>query len=117
MDDFRLIGPDVFLPPGGLDGDYNDDGIVDGADYTVWRDNLGSGTSLPNDDTLGVGADDFDRWRMNFGATNGAGTGSLEDSPGPVPEPSSWLLLMQLALIAATTARRRCSHAGCGRGT
>ena len=24
-----------------LPGDYNADGIVDAADYTVWRDNLG----------------------------------------------------------------------------
>ena len=27
-----------------LPGDYNQNGIVDAADYTVWRDNLGSGT-------------------------------------------------------------------------
>ena len=32
----------------GLAGDYNDDGVVDAADYTVWRDNLG-GTSLLNE--------------------------------------------------------------------
>ena len=27
----------------GLAGDYNDDGVVDAADYTVWRDNEGRG--------------------------------------------------------------------------
>ena len=32
-----------------LPGDYNQDGIVNAADYTVWRDNLGSPDSLPND--------------------------------------------------------------------
>ena len=26
----------------GVSGDYNDDGVVDAADYTVWRDHLGS---------------------------------------------------------------------------
>ena len=27
-------------------GDYNDNGIVDAADYTIWRDTLGSTTDL-----------------------------------------------------------------------
>ena len=32
---------------GGQVGDYNHDGIVDAADYTVWRDSLSSTTDLP----------------------------------------------------------------------
>jgi hypothetical protein len=32
-------------PPSGLGGDYNDDGFVDAADYTVWRNNLGGDES------------------------------------------------------------------------
>ena len=32
-----------------LAGDYNDDGTVDAADYTVWRDSLASGTPLLNE--------------------------------------------------------------------
>ena len=32
-----------------LAGDYNNDGIVDAADYTVWRDSLESGTPLLNE--------------------------------------------------------------------
>jgi hypothetical protein len=44
-----------------LPGDYNLDNVVDAADYVVWRKNLGSGTSLPNDDTDGVGQDDYTR--------------------------------------------------------
>ena len=47
----------------GLPGDYNQDGTVDAADYVVWRKNLGSSTSLANDDTPGVGPDDYTRWR------------------------------------------------------
>ena len=42
--------------PIALPGDYNGDGIVDAADYTRWRNNLGSTTTLLNDDTSGVGA-------------------------------------------------------------
>ena len=34
-----------------LPGDYNQDHVVDAADYTVWRDHLGSATALFNDDT------------------------------------------------------------------
>ena len=44
-------------------GDYNSNGIVDAADYVVWRDNIGNGFSLPNDDSPGVGHDDYTRWR------------------------------------------------------
>ena len=62
-----LIGPPII-------GDYNRDGIVNAADYTVWRNNLGSGTALPNDDTAGVGPDDYVRWKTNFGQTAGAGS-------------------------------------------
>ena len=79
----------------GLPGDYNGDDVVDAADYTLWRDNLGSPTSLPNDDTVGVDQDDYIRWKTNFGMT--AGVGSLGQSP--VPEPATF----GLALLAAAT--------------
>ena len=63
------------------DGDFNGDGTVDAGDYTVWRDNVGSNTPLPNDDGLGtpIGQAHFDLWRSNFGATGGgAGNGWVE---------------------------------------
>lgn len=101
------------------DGDYNSDGIVDTADYTVWRDHLGSPTALPNDNTPGVGTDDYTRWKANFGNTGGsqtiqgivafgtlpgsgagsAGLGSL----GTVPEPSSLSGLLLLSSILAVS--------------
>ena len=37
-------------------GDYNQDGIVDAADYTVWRDHLGQTFALPNRDPGNTGA-------------------------------------------------------------
>ena len=73
-----------------LSGDYNEDGTVDAADYTVWRDRLGSPNSLPNDDTAGVGADDYDRWKSHFGDSQGAGAGNLQS----VPEPAAWALAL-----------------------
>src|SRR5690606_16971081 len=52
-----------------LPGDYNNDGQVDATDYTVWRNALGTGAELPNDDTPGVGIDDYERWKERYGST------------------------------------------------
>jgi hypothetical protein len=84
------IGAVEFIPVGLLPGDYNDDGIVDAADYTVWRDNLG-GDPLPGPLPEGEGVigdgngdgvvDEFDFtvWKSNFGATAAElGAGSTE---------------------------------------
>ncbi len=73
-------------------GDYSQNGIIDAADYTVWRDNLGSVNALPNDDSAGVGPDDYIRWKNHFGEM--AGTGSVTSANTAVPEPSSFLLLL-----------------------
>lgn len=73
---------------GGLDGDYNNNGTVDAADYVLWRDNLGTNTVLPNDSFGGViGQNQYDQWKNNFGATVGSG------SAAPVPEPTTLLQL------------------------
>jgi predicted outer membrane repeat protein len=56
-------------------GDYNNDGIVNAADYTVWRDSLG-GTVTPysvgdgNGDGV-VDQDDYYIWAENYGAQCG----------------------------------------------
>jgi T5SS/PEP-CTERM-associated repeat protein len=93
LTDFQLAG---------IPGDYNQNGVVDAADYARWRDNLGSGTSLPNDDTPGVGPDDYSRWRSHFGQT--AGSGSFSDAT--IPEPSSASLFVPIALAAIRSWRR-----------
>jgi hypothetical protein len=91
----------------GLAGDYNNDGMVDAADYTVWRNSLASGTPLLNETaSLGtVDQDDYAAWKANFGATlgnNGSGSQSA------VPEPSTGLLLIGcFALVAAQYRRKR----------
>src|SRR5690606_9005115 len=81
-----------------LAGDYNDDGKVDAADYAMWRDKLGSGTSLANDNNLGtpVGSGHYSLWKSNFGETL-MGTGGA--TPQNVPEPTSMWLLLSLAGI------------------
>jgi hypothetical protein len=102
----------IFLPDGtsvlvnaaaGLPGDFNGDEVVDAADYTVWRDNLGAldeTTIAGNGDGLnGVDAADYGVWKGAFGSPGSAGIASS------VPEPSS-LLLLAIG-VAATGCRRR----------
>jgi hypothetical protein len=81
-----------------LPGDFNDDGVVDAADYTVWRDNRGAPTDIAlngnGDGVPGVSLSDYEVWRSNFGATSG----SLQASAS-VPEPAAvWLLGVCLLL-------------------
>ena len=79
-------------------GDYNGNGVVDTADYTVWRDSLGrTGTGLAADGTSAGGVPDgvvdqldYDFWKANFGNRFGSGA----SSNAAVPEPATlWLLL------------------------
>jgi fibronectin-binding autotransporter adhesin len=81
-------GSNVILQAIGLAGDYNQNGIVDAADYVVWRKGLGT-TYTPND---------YNVWRANFGATIGSGSGAGSSANVPVPEPAVMVLLLMGAL-------------------
>ncbi len=64
-------------------GDYNNNTVVDAADYSVWRNYLGQPVSIPNDITPGtVTQPDYDVWRGNFGKTSTDSTGSAAFVPG-----------------------------------
>ncbi len=97
-----------FLTPTGLPGDFNDDGVVNLADYTVWRNNLGGSETALNgngDDTGGstgvVDGADYALWKSNFGNTAGAAAVAQTN----VPEPASALLLV-LGAVALALYRR-----------
>lgn len=93
----------TYMIPGGLPGDYNDDGVVDAADYTVWRDNVGTTASLPNDLIGGtIGNSQYEQWKSNFGTAAGS-AGGLAASP--VPEPTT-LALLCLAAVGMLAFRR-----------
>ena len=64
-------GPHAVTLSIALAGDYNHNGIVDAADYTIWRDTLGSTSDLRADgDSNGVvNAADYSVWKMSFGAS------------------------------------------------
>jgi hypothetical protein len=87
----------------GLPGDYNEDAVVDAADYVLWRKQNGSGMSLPNDDTPGVGPDDYTRWRENFAEASGGGGAGIASSV--VPEPSTITLLFIFAACGIVRVR------------
>jgi hypothetical protein len=79
-----------------LPGDYNANGVVDAADYVLWR----NGGPLLNDPTSGVQPGDYDVWRANFGKVAGAGAATdhlstiRANAGAAVPEPASWMLLV-----------------------
>jgi hypothetical protein len=88
-------------------GDYNANGIVDAADYTVWRNSLGTtgiGLAADGDGDSMITQLDYDIWKANFGTTAGGGASSIQNSA--VPEPSTMLLIVVGTYIAATASRR-----------
>jgi fibronectin-binding autotransporter adhesin len=91
-----------------LAGDYNQDGIVDAADYVVWRKNQGTTNALPNDPTGGtIGTAQYNTWRTDFGQTAGSGSALPSAKPlsAAVPEPATWVLLM-ITMMAICAQRR-----------
>jgi len=91
-----------------LQGDYNNDGIVDAADYTVWRNSLGSTESLAADGNFDGVVDqlDYDAWKQNFGKSLGAGSGT-NLAGSSVPEPSTLVIGLLASAVAASLPRRR----------
>jgi hypothetical protein len=94
--------------PAAVAGDYNGNGDVDAADYTVWRDQLGQSTTLPNSDPTDTDNEvteaEFNFWKSQFGLNGGSGSGTALDG-AHVPEPTSLALLA--AGFGAFVSRRR----------
>jgi hypothetical protein len=89
----------------GLPGDYNVDGSVDAADYTVWRDADGLSVTTPGEGADGnsdgvVDAADYNLWVTNYGVALPV------ESPVAVPEPAA-VLLASLVFAAASGTRNR----------
>jgi Dockerin type I domain len=103
-----------------IPGDYNQNGVVDAADYVLWRKTLnltatpmGSGADGDGDGTIETG--DFTFWRQHFGnaslllVNTGSGAGSSQGlGAGTVPEPSNvWLFVLGCLIVLGFIERRR----------
>jgi hypothetical protein len=92
----------------GVQGDYNGNGVVDAADYVLWR----NGGTLQNDPTQGTQPEDYDFWRARFG--NRAGGGSGNSVAGAVPEPATAVQLLALLGCALIGFRQYAPSTGTG---
>lgn len=80
----------------GVRGDFNNDGTADAADFTVWRDNLGSLYTM----------DDYAAWKRNFGSVRPTSETPLPPVPAAVPEPLA-ALQITAALACLGVAGRK----------
>ena len=87
-----------------IDGDYNLDGMVDMADYTLWRNQLGRkvlwGTMADGSGNGVVDAADYQVWKVNFGAQS---ANLAQSQATTVPEPTAATLLAMLVAVLLFT--------------
>jgi hypothetical protein len=98
-----------------LPGDYNQNGVVDAADFVLWRNTLGQmgmGLAADGNGSGTIDFGDYDVWRADFGQAAGSGagtyfaTGISSDASSAIPEPTSQVLIATV-LIALACIRSR----------
>jgi hypothetical protein len=97
-------------------GDYNDNGVVDGADYVVWRKtqgDVGEGLAADSNNDNVINGLDYTEWRRLFGNDrhdghhSGAGSGSSSATEIPEPGGAAPILGSALALLRFRSRRKR----------
>lgn len=105
--DPRKIGAPPQPPE--LPGDYNGDGTVSAADYTLYRNTFGTTverySGADGDGDGRIDADDYRIWKQNFGQPGT--TGVAADADEPQVAVSTLEPLLAIAKPAAATATRR----------
>jgi hypothetical protein len=102
------------MPVAAIVGDYNDNGSVDAADYTLWRQFLGqSGANLANRSPSVTGVvkqADYNAWKAAFGqggGGSGMNTAVLAYAPGAAVPEAGTIVLSLLASVGAACVRVR----------
>ena len=116
LDLYSQADLDAGILPQPVNADYNDNGVVDAADYVLWRNGGPLANEVHNPGT--VNAEDYTEWRSRFGNTSGSGAGV---GGGAVPEPAALALfaigIAACQVSAATPASLSCAgeiYAGLG---
>lgn len=96
------------VPNPGLAGDFNSNGVVDAADFPVWRKNVGTNNPLPNNLIGGtIDIAQYNEWRANFGnPAPGAGSSTGAMTSVDVPEPATLPQMILMAAIVPMCRRR-----------
>jgi hypothetical protein len=93
------------LAASAIPADYNSDGAVNTADYTMWRNSLGAevtpGTKADGNGNGVIDAGDYILWRKRMSI--GSGT-SLKGAS--VPEPREIILLIAAVTLVYGSSRR-----------
>ena len=98
---FRVV-PDL------LAGDYNQNGLVEAADYALWRDTVGSASNLAADGNGDgtVDQEDYEVWKISFGNIRAMPSSAA----AAVPEPAdSMPLIVAVASFVVSGIRIRWS--------
>jgi uncharacterized membrane protein len=96
------------MTPTLLAGDFNRDGIVDAADFSIWRNSLGqNGANLPADANHDnrIDQQDYSLWKKSFGSRSESLSGSA--SFAALPEPASPVPFIFGALAIASGGRAK----------
>ena len=78
-----------------LPGDFNGSGVVDAADYAVWRNGLATNAYSPGQ--YGV-------WKANFGRRLGDGAAAMSAIPRAIPEPTASCYGYRRRLLSQSSA-------------
>ena len=92
------------VPESSQAGDYNGNGIVDAADYILWRNGGPLANEVDNPGTINT--QDYHEWRSRFGNSSGSGSGAT-GSANAVPKRASTVLAGAVAVVVIALGRRR----------